>query len=522
MVSGNRTGKPNIVWLIQDHVTWKHYCETEGPKPHLATYERLAAEGTSFQRAYTVTPLCTPARSSMVTGVYAHKHGITRNDPKSLRQNFAEDMPLFHTYLQSQGYRAAYFGKWHAGEGVPADFGFEGFSIPGYGNPYRSKAYAEYLQRYDLPDPIVDLEWAAGGPAIKQINMRNVQRFAGIDPSGLRSSSSGLMRTPAESSESYFVAQLACEWLESLAGEAGGSAEGAGANEADTPFLLRVDVWGPHQPYLVAEPFADKIDPKAIPEYPNFSNTFANRPEYHKLDREEWRDRTGLTRWEEWQPVVARAYEHFSQTDSAMMKILDVLDRTGLADNTIVIYTADHGDILGSGGGLFDKDSMLTEETMRIPLVVRWPGVAEAGKVSGALASNMDIVPTVLEMGGSAVPEYMDGQSLVPLLKGGNAADWRQELMAEHYGHKNYDSIQRVLYYGSYKYVAHLDDSDELYDLSRDAFEWNNLIDEPSMSGVLADLRSRLAVRMKRYGDLADDSRRLIEQKRMQSTQEEL
>jgi arylsulfatase A-like enzyme len=164
---------------------------------------------------------------------------------------------------------------------------------------------------------------------------------------------------------------------------------------------------------------------------------------------------------------------------------------------------------------------MLTEETMRIPLVVRWPGVAEAGKVSGALASNMDIVPTVLEMGGSAVPEYMDGQSLVPLLCGGEITEWRQELMAEHYGHKNFDGIQRVLYFGNYKYVAHQDDSDELYDLSRDPFEWNNLIDEPLMGGTLADLKEKLAKRMERYGDLADDSQRLIEQKRMLSMQED-
>ena len=502
MNNNAKTTLPNIVWLVQDHVTWKHYRDTAGPKPKLETYERIASRGVAFDRARTVVPLCSPARACMLTGMYPHKHGITRNDDKSWRKRFAEGTKLFNWHLQQRGYRTGYFGKWHAGAGVPADFGFEGFSLPGYGNPYRSPEYAAYLQRYGLPDPIVDVEWAAGGPAVKNVNMKDVVRFAGVNPNGFRSASAGVMKAPAEASEAFFVSQLACDWLEQAAADG-------------SPFMLRVDVWGPHQPYLVAEPFKDTIDPRGIPEYPNFSHTFEDRPQYHRRDREEWRRRTGFNSWEQWQPIVARAYEHFAQTDAALLKVLDTLERLGLSGNTIVIYTADHGDILGSGGGLFDKDSMLTEETMSIPLAVYWPGVTERPRTSDALVSNMDIVPTVLEMAGAEVPADMDGRSILPLLRQDRPGDWREDLMAQHFGHKNYDGIQRVLYYKHYKYVAHADDSDELYDLERDPFERNNLIHDASMKAVLEEMQTRLAARMSEYGDVSEPSRALLAQKRI-------
>ncbi|TVY11098.1 sulfatase-like hydrolase/transferase [Paenibacillus cremeus] len=492
--------KPNIVWLVQDHVTWKHYRDTAGPKPTLNTYNRIASGGIAFNRAYTVTPLCSPARASMATGVYAHKHGITRNDDKSLSKQFLPGIPSFNQYVQQEGYRTGYFGKWHAGAQSIHELGFEGFSLPGYGNPYGSARFAEYLERFELPHPVIDVEWALGDK-LQNFDLTKITRFAGGDPSGFKGTSTAVVKTPVETTEAYFIAQLACDWVEerALDGE---------------PFVMRVDVWGPHQPYLVAEPFKDTIDPKQIPEYPNFRNSFEDRPNYHKKDRDSWRQRTGYTTWEEWQPIMARAYENFSQTDAALGKVLDTLERTGLLDNTIVIYTADHGDILGSNGGLFDKDSMLTEETMSIPLAIRWPGAPKNGAALDALVSNMDIVPTVLELAGAQVPSHMDGKSIVPLLSD-TSSPWREDLMAMHFGHINHDDIQRVLYYGPYKYTAHLDDSDELYDLNADPFELHNLIDEPAMTDVLKEMKARLHRNMDQAGDVSADSLRLIQQKSM-------
>lgn len=491
--------KPNIVWLVQDHVAWKQVRDAAGAKPRLAAYERIAAEGTSFERAYSVTPLCSPARASMLTGVYAHKHGITRNDAKGLRKSMNERTPVFNEALRRQGYRCGYFGKWHAGTGDAQQYGFEGFSLPGYGNPYRSEAYRDYLRRFSLPDPIVDVEWSISGAPLRDVNMRDVESFAGMSANGFRSACTARFKAPVEATEAYFVSQLACDWLEEAARD-------------ESPFLLRVDVWGPHQPYLVAEPFYGTIDPHRIPEYPNFANTFADRPDYHRRDRDEWRSRTGFTEWAQWQPLLARAYEHFAQTDSALLKVLDTLDRLGIAGDTIVVYTADHGDILASNGGLFDKDAMLTEETMAIPLAVKGPGVAR-GRSSRALVGNLDIVPTVLQWAGAAVPKHMDGAGLAELLADPDGGRWSEDLMAVHFGHKEYDGIQRALYYDRYKYVAHLDDSDELYDLQSDPFERSNRIDAPESAGVLAEMKRRLAARMVKHGDLSEFSLKLMEQK---------
>lgn len=501
----SNANKMNIIWLVQDHVVWKHFRETDGPKPKLPTYDRLTSEGTEFNNAYTVIPLCGPARCSLLTGVYPHKHGILKNTKHlDLRNESPSEIPVFSKYFLDQGYHAGYFGKWHAGTGIAQDFGFEGFSLPGYGDPYGTEEYARYLQEQNLPKPIVDVEWKPNGQLDRNVDLTE----RGIEPKsnvGIGHPTTGVIKAPAETTEAYFVSHMASEWLKERA-------------EDGEPFVLRVDTWGPHQPYLVAEEFSDIINPKDIPEYPNFCNDFADRPDYHKRDRDEWRNKTGFTKWEEWQPIVARAYEHFSQNDSALEKVLDTLERTGLDKNTIVIYTADHGDILASNGGLFDKDSMLTEETMSIPLVIRWPNVTNGKGNSNALVSNMDIVPTVLEMAGIQVPEHMHGQSLVQLLKEPDKKVWREELMAEHFGHINYHGIQRVLYWKNYKYVAHKDDSDELYDLGNDPFELRNLINDCSMIAVLNEMKTRLANKMKEYGDQSEESKELMKQKGLNVT----
>ncbi|KRE64158.1 sulfatase-like hydrolase/transferase [Paenibacillus sp. Soil750] len=503
--------KPNIVWLTQDHVVWKHFRDTKGPKPRLAAYERIATEGTTFDRAYSVTPLCSPARASMLTGVYAHKHGITRNDSRSLKGAMNLETPVLSEFLKSVGYRCGYFGKWHAGRENAQEYGFEGFSLEGYGTPYQSEAYASYLKRFDLPDPIVDVEWSISGASLSDINMKDVESFAGASTNGFRSASTAHFKSPVEATEAYFVSQLACDWLEEAA-------------QGEEPFLLRVDIWGPHQPYLVAEPFRNSMDAKRIPEYPNFSNSFADRPDYHKRDRDDWRNRTGFTEWDQWQPLLARAYEHFAQTDSAFLKVLDTIDRLGISEDTIVIYTADHGDILATNGGLFDKDAMLTEETMAIPLVVKWPGVTKQACSTQALVSNMDIVSTVLEWSGVQVPVHMDGLSLAGLITHINSANdsdfgipstWRKDLMAVHFGHKDYEKIQRALYWETYKYVAHLDDSDELYDLEQDPFELQNLIHASDKRNLLEEMKHRLHKQLLDHDDLSEDTNRLIEQKKL-------
>ena len=197
--------------------------------------------------------------------------------------------------------------------------------------------------------------------------------------------------------------------------------------------------------------------------------------------------------------LMKYAYEQYSYIDTAVGRLLDELEKKGLAENTIVIYTADHGDALASHGGLVDKAGDMMEEVMHIPLVIRWPGM-EAGRSCGELVSNLDLTPTVLQAAGITIPDYMDGKSLAGLLRGENAG-FREDLLAEHFGHFGIRAAQRVLYYENWKYIATEGDVHELYDLEEDPFERQNLIRLPQYAGIRDEMRCRLVARMDALGD---------------------
>jgi len=485
------TDRPNIVWLLSDHHAFAHHRAGPGPSPVLRTHDRIAAGGVTFPNACAVCPLCTPARASMLTGVYPHRHGMVMNNGDcGSRLDFDPDEKLFAHFLREAGYRVGYFGKWHVGdERGPGDYGFEGWSMLGYGYPYWTDAYAEYLRERRLPQAAVDVEWHFSDAA---------RTGAGVllkdEPDWYRRMECcGVMTTPVETHEAFFVANRAAEWLEGVAA-------------TGDPFCLRVDVWGPHHPYWVAEPFANTVRPADIPEYPNFAHDLSDRPESHRRFRDSRDEHGGLRTWDEWRPVVARCYEHVTQVDAALGIVLDTLDRLGL-DETLVFYTADHGDAIASHGGVFDKDSLMVEETERVPLAVRWPGQIAPGSTRDQLVTQMDLVPTLLDAAGAAGSEPMDGRSLLGILADADAP-WREDLLCEHHGH-GHPCFQRMLRHGPWKYVAHLGDTDELYDLSRDPCEGTNLAEDRSRRGVLADMQRRLAGQMEAFGDGGDDASRL-------------
>lgn len=481
--------KPNILWLLTDHHVFKHHGVLGGPGPTLPTGKRLAKEGITFNQAYTVCPVCTPARASMLTGLYPHRHGMVMNNGEcGSRLDFEPDVKLISHYLSRAGYRVGYFGKWHCGEErIPEDYGFEGWSMPGYGFAYQSDEYEAYLAELKLPPAKVDVEW--------RLN-KSAPRERGLllkDEPNPYEYSSGILTTPVETHESYFVTHLANKWLEQRARDS-------------EPFFLRVDTWGPHQPYYVASPFAQSVNPKEIPEYPNFASDLSDKPMSHKIFRDIIiRNQSKIYTWNEWQPVLARCYEHTTQVDSALGRVVDILERLGLAHNTLLIYTADHGDAIASHGGVFDKDSLMVEETTRIPCVLRWPGHIRPGTVSDKFITNMDIVPTILEAAQADIPFPMDGKSFFNLMQNPETAFWREDLMLQHYGHGQPD-FQRLLRYKQYKYVARLTDLDEMYNFNDDPFELKNLVNDPGMKEILKELRERLLRQMEEHDDNSRDA----------------
>ena len=172
--------------------------------------------------------------------------------------------------------------------------------------------------------------------------------------------------------------------------------------------------------------------------------------------------------------------------------MLKHLEETGLAENTIVIFSADHGETCGSHGGLMDKGYHHFEEIQRIPLIVRGPGV-QAGAVREEFASLADIMPTICELAGSdEADERVQGRSLLPLLRGEAVAGWREDVVVEFDGLNQGACTLRTLRHGPYKYGLNLVHEDELYDLERDPHETRNLINAPAYQAVARDLRTRL------------------------------
>jgi arylsulfatase A-like enzyme len=477
--------RPNILFLLNDHQAYYRHGWDGGPRIQRPNFDRLAAAGVRFSRAYTACPLCMPVRRTILTGVFPHKHRLLHNDERQV----AAPYEMYFQRLAERGYRNYCNGKWHAGPpGSARDRGCEGLSYPSFGNPYATPEYDAYLKRRGLP-PVEHRIERVFGPWRERV--RPGQLFRGADG---WPDATGLTLTPKETHEAFFLAHLACEQLRENA-------------RSGQPFALRVDFWGPHHPHFPTPEFAELYQPEHIPEYPSFREDLTGKPGIYRtghwapLGRDGRLTRPSVLPWSEWQKVIARCYANITMMDAAGGLILDALDDLGLTDRTLVIWTADHGDALACHGGHFDKGSYMPEEVLRVPLAVRWPGQIAPGQVSEHLVSLLDLPPTLLELAGTRLDHEIDGASLLPLCTGASGA-WRADLMCETHGYGD-DVVGRTLVTARYKYTATTGQMHELYDLEDDPYELTNLIDDPDYADVRADLRRRLADWQRRTGDEA-------------------
>jgi arylsulfatase A-like enzyme len=488
--------RPNVLLIITDHHAWfDHFGpgRTEITFPH---WERFCAEGVRFEQAFAVCPLCSPARASMMTGLYPSTHGMIRNSESAgmgNRQDLAPGSRLYSHWLREAGYRNAHIGKWHCGgRKLPADYGVEGWSLPHYGKPYMSDRYREYCAGRGLGEARARIERNLNHPewAGQTLTLHDESPWTFMN-------GSGVLAGPEEGHQENFVADMAVEKIRELS---------RGAEN----WSLTASFWGPHQPYYPTEPYAGSVDPAGIPAYPTFDDDLRTRPLRHFLHRDlvhcaprkQWPD------WSDWQPVLARAYEQQLQLDAAVGRILAALEETGAGENTLVLWVADHGDALASHGGVFDKSCTMTEEVMRVPMAARWPGRAASGATCTRPVSNMDVTATMLAAAGLQVPESMHSRSLVPLCRDPRGADWPDRLVCEHHGHGDAVTM-RMLVDAGYKYVAAVYDGDELYDRAADPHETRNLVDRPEHAEVAREMRARLAAHIEEY-DSSREGRRLL------------
>lgn len=276
--------------------------------------------------------------------------------------------------------------------------------------------------------------------------------------------------TPKETHEAFFLANMACDKLEELAKQ-----------PQDEPFALRVDFWGPHQPFFPTQEFLDWYEPEKIEEYPSFRNDLHDKPFTLKMEANRpLGDGENIIYpnplpWSEWQKILAHCYAHISMLDAAGGMIVDKIKELGLDENTLIIWSTDHGDAIACQGGHFDKDSHMAQEVMRVPLAMNWKHVIPAGQTKSELVFTCDIPATIMDAANMTFEKPIDGESLLPLAKG-EPAKWRSSLMCETYGHGyGVTIIGRMVTDGRYKYVCTEDGLDELYDLEKDPYEQTNL-----------------------------------------------
>jgi N-acetylglucosamine-6-sulfatase len=446
--------QPNVVVIVVDDMRFDDFAAGGQDFVSTPNIDRLAAEGAMFTNAFTTSPLCSPARASLLTGQYAHNHGIVDNTDRAAQSH---QLVTFPQAMQQGGYDTAFIGKWHMGSDGSRRPGFDTWvSLIGQGVNVN-------------PEIIV-------GEAEKQT---------------------------VEGHVSDVFTSYAVDFI---------------AQERDKPFLLYLAHKALHPNprlglleggYIAAERHRGQYAGASVVRRPSAGVPPTDKPALMRpleglpplgLDTATT-DRT-----------IRYRMEMMLGVDESVGSLVESLEQTGVLDNTVIIFTSDHGYFYGEHG-LNPQRRLAYEETARIPLLIRYPDLAGAGTVIEQLVLNLDIAPTVLEIGRQRPGAHVDGQSLLPLLddpgrplQSSFLIEYQTE-PSDYLGGARRDSetrseFERILDMGynavrtsRYKYIQYtqLENMDELYDLDRDPYEMNNLFNSPDAAGVQDDMQAELA-----------------------------
>jgi arylsulfatase A-like enzyme len=472
----------NILLIVTD----QHRYDTLGcygaPVCRTPNIDALAARGVRFSAAYTPTSPCSPARAALFTGLYPHKNHVPSNDGI-----LDPEVPNLAGELERAGYNLGYAGKWHVDRvKAPSDYGFRGKDFPGYGYPaaggvieglrFGQRArnvpphYRDYLQERGYDPPKILHAFYGDNPGMQGQEMYALQ--------------SGGVETTFE----YMVSEFTIDLMRQF--ETPYKLEGK-------PFFLWANFWGPHTPCLLPEPYYSMYDPRDIPEEPSFAETWANKPHVHELYERYWGLSSGG--WKSWREIVARYWGYVTMIDDLVGRMLAELHAIGLEDNTLVVFTTDHGDQMGAHR-LIEKGPFAYEETWRLPMVAAHPGVEAPGSVCDEFVYLHDLYPTFLEVAGTRPPGGPDSQGILDNVLGREAPTDRDSVYGA-FESQIFPSPLRFVRTRTHKLVYNRSDVGELYDLMDDPWELRNLIDHPGARGVKAELLDRMREHMVRLED---------------------
>lgn len=367
---------PNLLFLYTDEQRFDTLAAYGNTRIEMPNLNRLAKEACVCDRAYVTQPVCTPARSSILTGLMPHSNGcVTNNIPLS------EEIPCLPEMLPAGRYSTAHFGKWHLGDEVFPQHGFDEWAaIDQYNDYFRPSRDKDALCHYAL--------W------LKEHGVRPEKPpfFGRMEAA----------RLPEEYGKPAFLGQTASDFIR---------------RHRDKPFCLYVNFLEPHMPFH--GPRDHQYDPDSIPLPENFHCPPNERNHFKLRARHGWlkdglKHGTATADPDSVRRLIARYWGLCSLVDTHCGVILDTLRDCGLWDNTIIVFTSDHGDQMGSHQ-LVEK-GMMYEESIRVPLLIKLPGQRQLRRIEGPV-SQVDLVPTLLELMGTTPPGHLEGASRASTLK---------------------------------------------------------------------------------------------------------
>lgn len=486
---------PNVVFIFSDqqrYDTLRCYGNDWINVPRL---NALADESFVFERAYVAQPVCTPARSTIVTGLYPHAAGPIVNKmvlPPD-RKSVAEMSP--------DAYHTAWFGKWHLGDDVIRQHGFDEWvsTEDGHRPEYTRREYRTQMSDYH-----------------QYLVANGYEPDARMEDGTMMFSAMLRARLPAEHQMASFLAGRAADFIDRNSGG---------------PFMLYVSTFEPHPPYH--GPYDDMYDAEDLPVGPTFlkvpedssrHNTvraeyctqYLGQPDaetdpYLQTNAARGHDVTSEAGWRE---LRARYFANITLVDEMVGTILDALERNGVSDNTMVVFTSEHGEMAGDHG-MLEKRSMY-EESARVPLLMRVPWLSSEHTMLEGAVGHVDLVPTILDATGADLPSHLQGKSLLPVMRGDATLDgndvfvqWNgvSDIDDRHLGSPeiNLRNTQpwRTIVRDGWKLALCATDRCELYDMANDPYEQNNLIDDPAQRNRVRDLAARIRLWQHKNGDHA-------------------
>ncbi|SEJ57218.1 N-acetylglucosamine-6-sulfatase [Sphingomonas sp. OV641] len=401
------------------------------------TLDRLAREGAHFRNAFVTTALCSPSRASIFTGLYAHQHRVVDNN-----HPIPPGLTYYPEYLQAAGYDTAFIGKWHMGIETDAP-------QPGFDHWVSFKGQGTYLPSAD-----------------------------GLNVNGRKVPQKGYITDE--------LTDYALDWI--------------GSRDSSRPWMMHLAHKAVHSEFIPADRHKGRYDKETFRYPESMKAGVPGRPMWVENQRNSWH---GVDYPYHGTLDIGDYYKRYMETllavDEGVARIIDLLEKRGELDDTLILYMGDNGFMFGEHG-LIDKRAAY-EESMRVPMLMRCPSLFGAGAVEQVVA-NIDVAPTMLAAAGLEAPDGMAGANMLPLIgvspANGGAADvpWREELLYEYYWERNFPQTPTVhaLREDRYKYIHFhgIWDLDELYDLAADPHESDNLLARPGHEYLAERMSAKL------------------------------